>query len=217
MKSLLLFWREAIRKPGSIGAFGPSSPSVARSMTLPLIGRSGPAKVLEVGPGTGAVTEAILEHLTPADSLDMCELNPEFVKLLRKRFETSDDGPGPRVRVYEGDVLEKAGDQYDFIISSVPASNLPPEVVQRLLEGLISRLAPGGVLACLHYRGQGIRSRLAIGKERQRLRQVINVIKTYQRRHGLGKDTVWLSLPPAEIHYLARDPKSQKTIVTARA
>lgn len=215
MKSLLLFWREAIRKPGSIGAVGPSSPSVARSMALPLKGHVGPARVLEVGSGTGAVTEAILEHLTPHDSLDMCELNSEFVKLLRKRFETREGTSGPRVRVLEGDVLERADAQYDFIISSVPASNLPPEVVQRLLDGLIERLAPGGVLACLHYRGQGIRSKLAIGKERTRLRQVINVIKTYQHRHGLGKDTVWLSLPPAEIHYLARDPQAQKPFVAA--
>ena len=215
MKSLLLFWREAIRKPQSIGAFGPSSPSVARSMTLPLKGHTAPARVLEVGSGTGAVTEAILEHLNPADTLDMCELNPEFVKLLREKFETGEGAPGPRVRVFEGDVLEKAGAQYDFIISSVPASNLPPEVVGRLLEGLVARLAPGGVLACLHYRGQGIRARLAIGKERQRLRRVISVIKSYQRRHGCGKDTVWLSLPPAEIHYLARDPRAQKPIIAA--
>lgn len=215
MKSLLLFWREAIRKPGSIGAFGPSSPSVARSMTLPLKGHTGPARVLEVGPGTGAVTEAILEHLNPEDSLDMCELNPEFVKLLREKFETKEGAKGPTVRVFEGDVLARAGTEYDFIISSVPASNLPPEVVQRLLEGLVARLAPGGVLACLHYRGQGIRARLAIGKERDRLKQVINVIKTYQSRHGVGKDTVWLSLPPAEIHYLARDPNSQKPIIAA--
>lgn len=207
MKSLLLFWREALRNTRSIGAFGPSSPQVARAMTLPLAEHKGPARVLEVGPGTGAVTEAILEHLTPHDTLDLCELNPEFVRHLRERFERL-DGPGPRVAVHEGDVLEKATGQYDFIISSVPASNLPPEVVQRLLEGLIARLAPGGVLACLHYRGQGIRSRLAIGKERQRLRQVIAIIKSYQRRHGLGKDTVWLSLPPAEVHYLARDPAS---------
>jgi len=206
MKSLLLFWREALRKPGSIGAFGPSSPSVAKAMTMPLKGHTAPSRVLEVGPGTGAVTESILERLTPADSLDLCELNPEFVKLLRERFETAPGQTGrPTVRVFEGDVLEKAGSQYDYIISSVPASNLPPEVVQRLLEGLISRLAPGGVLACLHYRGQDVRARLAIGKERQRLRQVIQVIKTYQRRHGLGKDTVWLSLPPAEVHYLARE------------
>ena len=189
----------------SIGAFGPSSPSVAKAMTMPLKGHTAPSRVLEVGPGTGAVTEAILEHLNPADSLDLCELNPEFVKLLRERFETVPGQAGPRVRVFEGDVLEKAGTAYDYIISSVPASNLPPEVVQRLLEGLISRLASGGVLACLHYRGQDVRARLAIGKERQRLRQVIQVIKTYQRRHGLGKDTVWLSLPPAEVHYLARE------------
>ena len=213
MKSLLLFWREAIRKPGSIGAFGPSSPSVAKSMAMPLKGHKLPARVLEVGPGTGAVTEAILQHLTPNDSLDMCELNPEFVKLLRQKFETAPGAAGPRVTVLEGDVLEKAGQQYDYIISSVPASNLPPEVVQRLLEGLIQRLAPGGVLACLHYRGQDIRSRLAIGKERQRLRQVIQVIKTYQRKHGVGKDTVWLSLPPAEVHYLARDPQARSAVL----
>jgi phospholipid N-methyltransferase len=206
MKSLLLFWREALKKPRTIGAWGPSSPAVAKAMTHPLTSRAGPVRVLEVGPGTGAVTERIVEHLRAGDELDLCEINADFARWLRQRFENAGGPDRPRVRVIEGDVLCSAPGPYDFILSSVPWSNLRPEFVESLLQGLIARLAPGGVLAYLHYRGQRLRWGLTLGKERQRLRQVIAITRRYQRRHGLGKDSVWLSFPPADVYYLTRDP-----------
>jgi len=205
MRSLFLFWREALRSPISTGAVGPSSPAVARAMTAPLAHRCGPRTVLEVGPGTGALTEAIVECLGSQDRLDLCEINPRFASWLRKRFGGPQRG-GPSLKVLEGDVLQVAPGPYDFIISSVPCSNLSPDVVRSLLDGLLARLAPGGVLSCLHYRGQGIRSRLARGAERERLRRVIAITRNFQRSYGLGKELVWLNIPPAEIHYLGREP-----------
>jgi phospholipid N-methyltransferase len=205
MRSLFFFWREALRSPVSTGAVGPSSPSVARAMTAPLANRKGPRTVLEVGPGTGALTEAIVECLGPQDNLDLCEINPRFASWLRKRFVGSHRN-GPSLRVFEGDVLEVVSGPYDFIISSVPCSNLSPDAVRKLLEGLLARLAPDGVLSCLHYRGQGLRSRLARGAERERLKRVMAITKSFQRSFGLGKEPVWLNIPPAEIHYLGREP-----------
>ncbi|MBI4861848.1 MAG: methyltransferase domain-containing protein [Candidatus Riflebacteria bacterium] len=206
MNSLFLFWREAIANPLMTGAVGPSSPSVAKSMAAPLTRKKGPAKVLEVGPGTGAVTEAILEHLGPEDSLDLCELNPKFASWLRMKFGTPRSG-WPTIRVLEGDFLQLAPGPYDFVISSVPCSNLQPDQVRSLLGGLVERVTADGTLSCLHYRGQGLRSRLAVGPERHRLRQVLTIISGFNRRHGVAKDTVWLSIPPAEIHYLRREPR----------
>jgi phospholipid N-methyltransferase len=143
--------------------------------------------------------------LSPRDKLDLCEINSQFAEWLRQRFLGRP--AGPQLRVLEGDVLEVVPGPYDFIISSVPCSNLSPDVTRKLLDGLLARLSPTGVLACLHYRGQSLRSRLVRGAERERLRRTLAITKKFHQVYGVGKEVVWLNIPPAEIHYLAREPR----------
>src|SRR5271154_6579896 len=78
-------FRGAYRNTGSIL---PSSRGLARALVAPFRQRKQPARVLEVGPGTGAVTAEILRQLRPGDQLDMVEINPHFVAVLHRRFET---------------------------------------------------------------------------------------------------------------------------------
>lgn len=208
MNSLLLFWQEVLRKPKSIGAAGPSSKAVARAMTAPLSAarRSGPVRVLEVGPGTGALTKEILPLLGPECELDLCEINPRFAQWLREHFEQPQDG-GPRVRVLEGDATQLQTGLYDFIVSSVPISLLPTDLVEALLKGLLARLTARGCLSWLQYRGLKLRSRIARGPDQRRLKQIVEITAQYQERHGIGRELVWLNFPPAEVYYLARDPQ----------
>src|SRR5438046_695234 len=68
------------------GAILPSSRFLARALASDLRGPRGPARVLEVGPGTGAVTREIVRLLGSEDRLDAVEINPQFVQHLRRRF-----------------------------------------------------------------------------------------------------------------------------------
>ena len=68
------------------GAIAPSSRFLARAMTAPLARRTGPIRVLEIGPGTGAVTDHLVRLLQPDDQFDLVELNPKFVEILQDRF-----------------------------------------------------------------------------------------------------------------------------------
>ena len=89
-----LFLQEWLANPQRTGSVAPSSPQLAAAMArwLP----SDPESyVLELGPGTGAVTEALLERGLREDRLVAIEKNPKLAHLLRKRF--------PRAHIITGD------------------------------------------------------------------------------------------------------------------
>src|SRR5262249_33183589 len=88
------FIRSWIEKPLSTGAVMPSSRVLARAMARYVDPRSrGP--VLELGPGTGPVTEALVQHGVDPARLVLVEFNPDFCRLLRTRY--------PSATVVQGD------------------------------------------------------------------------------------------------------------------
>src|SRR2546421_8810476 len=80
------FYQEFRQAYTTTGSILPSSRSLARALVGPFRRRQGPARVLEVGPGTGAVTGEILRRMGPGDQLDIVEINAHFVDVLRRRF-----------------------------------------------------------------------------------------------------------------------------------
>lgn len=118
------FLKSWLDSPGRTGAVAPSSPFLARRMASyvdPAI--AGP--VVEIGPGTGPVTEALIARGIDEARLILVEYSPEFCELLRRRF--------PRATVVEGDAyaLSKtlAGhldEPASAVVSSLPLFNRPP-------------------------------------------------------------------------------------------
>src|SRR5690349_12235147 len=88
------FLRSWIEKPLHVGAVMPSSRLLARTMAQYVDARSeGP--VVELGPGTGAITNALIEHGVDQKRLVLVEYNPGFCALLRERY--------PQATVVQGD------------------------------------------------------------------------------------------------------------------
>src|SRR5262245_64627968 len=87
----LYFLRQLQTSFTSIGALIPTSRYAARMMASECARRAGPRNLLEVGPGTGAITAAIVQIMRPGDHLTLVELNEEFVAYLRERFEREPD------------------------------------------------------------------------------------------------------------------------------
>src|SRR5919198_829556 len=83
----LYFLRQLQTSFTSIGALIPTSRYAARMMASECARRAGPRNILEVGPGTGAITAEIVRILHPGDRLTLVELNEEFVAFLRERLE----------------------------------------------------------------------------------------------------------------------------------
>ena len=142
----LRFLRALITRPKNIGAVLPSGPALANAMARQITAR-GP--VLELGPGTGSITAAILDHGTPPESLTCVEYDGDFARHLRARFAG--------VTIVQGDAfdLDKTLTaphlQFAAILSGLPLLNFPVAARRRLIDGALARLSPGGVLAQFSY------------------------------------------------------------------
>jgi len=91
------FLRSWIEKPLHVGAVMPSSKLLARTMAQYVdVESEGP--VIELGPGTGAITNALIEHGIDQKRLVLVEYNPGFCALLRDRY--------PQAKVVQGDAYK---------------------------------------------------------------------------------------------------------------
>src|SRR5258708_3059987 len=116
-------FRRAYRTTGSVL---PSSRGLARALTSQFRRRRGPARILEVGPGTGAVTTEILRQLRRGDQFDIVEINADFVALLRRRFadEPLFQSRAHQARLIHSPLLELPGEGvYDYMVSGLPLNN----------------------------------------------------------------------------------------------
>ncbi|TIP63896.1 methyltransferase domain-containing protein, partial [Mesorhizobium sp.] len=98
--------------------------------------------VLEVGPGTGVITRAILAQGVKPENLYAVEYSPDFVRHLRQLY--------PGVNVIEGDAFNldatlgnKSGLTFDSVISGVPLLNFPVEQRVAYVESLLDRIPTG--------------------------------------------------------------------------
>jgi len=205
-----LFLREFVHNFHTTGAVLPSGPWLARALVrylrAPAPGR--PRRVLEVGPGTGAVTRQIVAHLAPQDHLDLVELNESFVLRLRERFqhEPAFQAVAERTRVLHCPIQEVQADGgYDLIISGLPLNNFPAELVRQILSALTGMLAPGGMLSFFEYIAvRSAKTFLSGASERQRLRGVTAALRETLDRGEIRRDWVWPNVPPAWVHHVRR-------------
>jgi phosphatidylethanolamine/phosphatidyl-N-methylethanolamine N-methyltransferase len=137
------FIRSWLEKPLAIGAVTPSGRVLARTMARYVDpGIAGP--VVELGPGTGPVTEALVAHGVPQKRLVLVEFNPGFCRILRARFPeaTVVQGDAYSLRRTLGDVLDEPA---AAVVSGLPLLNKPMRTRIRLINeafGLMHEQAP---------------------------------------------------------------------------
>jgi phosphatidylethanolamine/phosphatidyl-N-methylethanolamine N-methyltransferase len=143
----LHFLKGLIARPKNVGAIAPSSPGLSRAIAQQVDPRlDGP--VLELGPGTGVVTEALIERGIAPERITAIEYDPEFAKMVQARF--------PKVRVVRGDAfdLEKtlgSGEPFAAIVSGLPLLNHPVARRHALIEGALAKLKPGAPYVQFSY------------------------------------------------------------------
>lgn len=202
LRSQLLFYGQMLRATGQVGAFTATTRAVAEAVAAPIRRSEGPLRVLEVGAGTGPLTEAIVERLGPHDRLDLVEINPAFAEHLRRTFV--DRPGGPRVVVHEQDVEAlDASHRWDVIVSSLPLLNMPPEKVERVFALYLARLLPHGQLVYYDYWAKELRTLVTPAKhERTRMERVLRITRRFRDRHEVRKKLILRNFPPAYVHYL---------------
>src|SRR5262245_36897681 len=129
------FLREARDSFGTVGAVMPSGRFLARAIASELRTCNGPVRVLEVGPGTGALTWEIVRYIRESDRFDAVELNGGFVTALRQRFRNDWHfrRVADRTRILHMPV-QQLGDvhSYDFVISGLPLNSFRTELVHTI-------------------------------------------------------------------------------------
>jgi phosphatidylethanolamine/phosphatidyl-N-methylethanolamine N-methyltransferase len=145
----LRFLRALMARPKNIGAIAPSSQALGRAIARQIDpAQSGP--VLELGPGTGALTQGILERGVAPARLTLVEYDAQMAASLATRFAGVD--------VIEGDAFDlahtlgaKARERFSAIVSGLPLLNFPLSRRRHYMDGIISLLAPGAPLIQFSY------------------------------------------------------------------
>jgi phospholipid N-methyltransferase len=203
------FFRQFRTQFQTTGAIAPSSRRLARAMTRYVASERGPARILEVGPGTGAVTRRIVTLLKADDRLDLVELNEAFAGRLEQRFqsEASFQQAADRSQIHVCGIESFQSDgPYDYIISGLPFNNFSPAFVGRVLDAFFNFLAPGGVLSFFEYMYvRPVRGLVSRGAERTRIKELDRILNGRLEQHGFRRDWVFLNLPPAWVQHLRKD------------
>jgi phosphatidylethanolamine/phosphatidyl-N-methylethanolamine N-methyltransferase len=173
------FLRSWMEKPLSIGAVRPSGKMLARAMA----GYVDPevvGPVVELGPGTGAVTEALVQQGVDPARLMLVEFNPSFCRLLRTRYPEATviqgDAYGIR-RLLGGLMREPAA----AIISGLPLKTKPLKTRVRLLNDALHMLVPGAPFVQFTYAVMSPIPRTPVGVTAE------------------ASERIWMNLPPARV------------------
>lgn len=187
------FLRAAVRRPGAVGAVAPSSVGLAELLAS-VVPRSGAPIVVELGPGTGAVSAVIDRRLPPTGRHLAVELDPDMVAYLGRHR--------PSLEVVRGDARDLTrllGDRgvtgVDAIVSGLPWALFDTPTQTAILGQVARLLAPGGAFTTFAYL-HGMPLHTA-----RRFRRTLAA--TFDE--VVVSKTVWRNLPPA-FGYVCRRP-----------
>jgi phosphatidylethanolamine/phosphatidyl-N-methylethanolamine N-methyltransferase len=201
-----VFLKQFVERFHTTGAIMPSGKSLAGALCR-FVGQSpAPQRILEVGPGTGAVTMTLVERMRAEDALCLVEINETFVTHLREAFNTRAGlrSKAHRCEVVHGRLEDLPGEAcYDLIISGLPLNNFSPELVEQILQGYRRLLKPGGTLSFFEYIAvRSAKTWVSGSKERARLRAIDGVLRRALDGREIQRDWIWPNVPPAWVHHV---------------
>jgi phosphatidylethanolamine/phosphatidyl-N-methylethanolamine N-methyltransferase len=179
------FIRTWIEKPLSLGAVTPSGRALARTMAA-YIDPSRPGPIVELGPGTGPVTEALVAQGIDPARLVLVEFDPTFCRLLRKRY--------PAATVVQGDAynLKRAlgsllTEPAAAMVSGLPLFTKPLKTRLKLVYQAFALMLPGAPFVQFTYA------------------TVPPIPKALDRVRAEASERIWMNIPPARIWVYRKD------------
>jgi len=143
------FIRSWIEKPLSTGAVMPSGRALARTMAR-YVDKDARGPVIELGPGTGPVTEALVEHGVHPSRLVLVEFNPKFCQLLSQRFPEATIVHADAYRLRES-LVALTRHQAAAVVSGLPLMTKPLRMRMRLLREALALLKPNAPFVQFTY------------------------------------------------------------------
>ena len=173
------FLRSWMEKPLATGAVTPSGKPLARAMAS-YVDPDLDGKVIELGPGTGAVTAALVEQGIDPERLVLIEFNPSFCRLLRARYPeaTVVQGDAYAIRRFAGSLIRRPA---AAVVSSLPLFTKPLKFRLRLVSDAFGLMHPGAPFIQFTY---------AV---------VPPIPKELEGATTECSERIWLNLPPARV------------------
>ncbi len=178
LKNTWVFLKNFILNPRTTGSIFPSSKHLANEMVSHAL-KNKHGIILELGGGTGVVTESLLQHGISPEDIVVVECSAEFVKKLKSDF--------PQIKIINGNaenlmlLLANEKRNINVIISSLPLRSLPKSTARLILDQIKNILAVNGKYIQFTYSFRKDHFYSLIGY-----------------RHVMSK-RVWLNLPPARV------------------
>jgi phosphatidylethanolamine/phosphatidyl-N-methylethanolamine N-methyltransferase len=177
------FFKRWLDNPKATGAVSPSGRFLARAMAS-YVDPKADGPIIELGPGTGPVTEALVDRGIAQERLILVEYDASFCKLLARRF--------PKARIVQGDAYRLAEtlrpvlkEPAACIVSSLPLLTRPERGRLSLLRDAFELMRPGGAFIQFTY---GLTSPVPLTSRLSGL-----------RFRAEASHSVWLNLPPARV------------------
>ncbi|WP_083551411.1 class I SAM-dependent methyltransferase [Acuticoccus yangtzensis] len=143
------FLRQWAESPLKTGAVAPSGQELSRLMAG-YVELDRPGVIVELGPGTGAVTQALVERGVPQERLLLIEYSSEFCTLLRERFPQATVVQGNAYAL--GDVLDDLGNPpVASVVSGLPLFTRPLPERQALMSAAMAAMSPGAPFIQFSY------------------------------------------------------------------
>lgn len=181
LNATTLFLQELLNCPRQVGAILPSSRNLSNAMARWLPSHSNDY-ALELGPGTGSVSEALFKRGLREDRLIAIEQSPKMADLLRSRF--------PRATIITGDAFQldellkqhpRLASNIGMVFSSLPLLNFEAHIADTLAQKIRAVLPVGGKLVQYSYH---------VGNKQP---------KAAAHFRYVASDLVWFNLPPARV------------------
>jgi phosphatidylethanolamine/phosphatidyl-N-methylethanolamine N-methyltransferase len=173
------FLRSWIEKPLHMGAVMPSSRLLARTMA-DYVDAEGSGPVIELGPGTGAITNGLIQRGIDPSRLVLVEYNPSFCALLKDRY--------PQATVVQGDAYSLRATLRNAlkapaaaIVSGLPLVTKPMAVRLRLIRDAFALAARHAPFIQFTYS------------------MAPPIPKSLPGVHTEASERIWLNLPPARV------------------
>jgi phosphatidylethanolamine/phosphatidyl-N-methylethanolamine N-methyltransferase len=179
------FIRSWIEKPLSIGAVTPSGKVLARTMAG-FVDPSVPGPVIELGPGTGPVTEALVEQGVDPSRLVLVEYNPEFCRLLRARYPDATVIRGDAYALHRtfGSMLKEPA---AAIVSGLPLVTKPLKTRVRLIREAFRLMQPNAPFVQFTYAVMPPIPKKLAGVSSE------------------ASERIWMNVPPARVWVYRKD------------
>ena len=144
-----LFFKSWLNSPRAVGSVWPSSQALARAVARNAVYEPGDT-VVELGGGTGAITQGLIDRGIPREAIMVIELDPELVRFLEDRLPNCQIVRGDATRLSE--ILAQRGvERVGTVVSGLPMVGNPKSFRCAIVQQMLRTVRPSGAMLQYGY------------------------------------------------------------------